>query len=178
MQKSLENLSDEELMVLYQNGDSSAFEVLYRRYSGRVLGYLQKRVDSHSASDLMQEIFLKVHKARHQYSNQYPFLPWLFATTRNTLIDFFRLQENKIRTRSESLQEMPYDQMGAPWTADLAFALESLPVQQRRAIELRYRDDWTFEQIASELETSPLNARQIISRAIRKLRSKGSSSNE
>lgn len=178
MQESKNQLSDEELMTLFQNGDIASFEILYHRYSSRVFAYLSKRVDSGVAPDLLQEIFFKLHNNRHQYSNQYPFLPWLFAMTRNAVVDFVRLKENKLREKSDVLPDLAVQEAANTWTGDLVLALESLPAQQKRAIELRYQSDWTFEQIASEMKTSPVNVRQIISRGIRKLRSKGGLSND
>lgn len=172
MTNSKNELSDEDLMLLYQSGDAAAFEALYRRHSGRVFDYLKKRTNSETACELLQDIFLKLHNIRHQYLAQYPFLPWLFAISRNALIDFLRLKETKIRENSETGIELSEFEPENSWTADLIHALQTLPVQQRRAIELRYRSDWTFEQIASELKISPLNVRQIISRGIRKLRTK------
>lgn len=171
-------LPDEELMTLYQSGDADAFEALYRRHSGRVLAYLQKRTDSQAANDLLQEIFLKLHKVRHQYLAQYPFLPWLFAITRNALVDSFRLKESRVSEETKETLEFAAPAHGSTWTENLVEALQSLPARERRAIELRYQSDWTFEQIASEMKTSQVNVRQIISRGIRKLRSHGGMSNE
>ena len=171
-------LPDEELMTQYQSGDAAAFEALYHRHSGRVLAYLQKRTDSQSAIDLLQEIFLKLHKMRHQYLAQYPFLPWLFAITRNALMDSFRLKESRIQEDQRENFNLGEVAHQTTWTETLVEALQSLPARERRAIELRYQSDWTFEQIASEMKTSPVNVRQIISRGIRKLRSRGGMSNE
>lgn len=166
-------------MLLYQSGDAVAFEALYLRHSGRVFDYLKKRTDFETACELLQDIFLKLHGIRHQYLAQYPFLPWLFTVSRNTLIDFVRLKENKIREMSETGIELAGIEPASPsWSVNLVQALQTLPAQQRRAIELRYQSDWTFEQIASEMKTSPFNVRQIISRGIRKLRLKKGALNE
>jgi len=111
---------------------------------------------------------------------QYPFLPWLFAITRNALVDFARLKETKIAQASidtTDLLPQPSEQK-TTWSDDLTVALGTLPANQRRAIELRYLSDWTFEKIAEDMKTSPMNARQIISRGIKKLRSGFGGSNE
>jgi RNA polymerase sigma-70 factor (ECF subfamily) len=149
-----------------------AFECLYARHAGRVLAFLHKKVAEQSARDLLQEIFLKLHRARHQYSIQYPFLPWLFAITRNAIVDFVRLNETKVaRSSVTSETEIAVGEQPEPWTPGLSAALNTLPVNQRRAIELRYLSGWTFEQIASDMKTTPINVRQVISRGIKKLRS-------
>lgn len=158
-------------MSRYQSGDVQAFESLYARHAGRVLAFLHKKVADQSARDLLQEIFLKLHRSRHQYSIQYPFLPWLFAITRNAIIDFIRLNETKVaRNSAPSETEIAASELPEPWMPDLSAALNTLPVNQRRAIELRYLSGWTFEQIASDMKTTPINVRQVISRGIKKLR--------
>jgi len=159
-------------MALYQSGEVGAFEVLFQRHSGKVFSFLRRRAAPELARELTQETFLKVHRARHQYSAQYPFLPWLFTITRNALVDHARLQESKLARESVGNEDsIPASQPLEEPSGDLAGALESLPAPQRRAIELRYLQDWSFEQIAAELKTSPVNIRQVISRGLRKLRS-------
>lgn len=174
MDENLNQLSDEDLMALYQSGEIKAFETIYARHSGRVLEFLQKKTSPESARELLQETFLKLHRSRHQYSTQYPFLPWLFAITRNAFVDFVRLNESKVARGSViDIERASISAEDVPTRApDLSQALATLPVDQRRAIELRYLSDWTFEQIAQEMKTTPVNVRQVISRGIRKIRAR------
>lgn len=166
-------MSDEELMALYQAGEIKAFEALYSRHSGRVYQFLKTKCAPESARELLQEVFFKVHRSRAQYSPQYPFLPWLFTITRNAVIDLARLNETKV-SKSSTADAGKLDLVSISdeaWTPDLSQALQTLPAQQRRAIELRYLSEWTFEQIAKDMKTTPINVRQVISRGIKKLRS-------
>ena len=84
-----------------------------------------------------------------------------------------RLNETKVA--KDSVQGLDLVPEAVPsdlnWTPDLTVALQGLPSNQRRAIELRYLSEWSFEQIAREMKTSPVNIRQMISRGIKKLRS-------
>lgn len=158
-------------MTLYRSGNYEAFECLYQRHSGRVFEYLKRRVSSEAAKDLLQEIFVKIHRSRDQYLEQYPFLPWLFTITRNQLADFFKQAETKAIKIEIEPELIPAEALFQQSDHDLTAILSSLPLQQRRAIELRYMNEWTFEKIAEELKTTPSNTRQIISRGIKKLRS-------
>lgn len=174
MEEKRDTQSDEDLMVLYQNGDSAAFECLYQRHSGRVFEYIKKKVASSAAQELVQETFMKVHRSRHQYSEQYPFLPWLFTISRSVLLDHFKAAETRVSERSvngDRLMGQLHVAEANSSSHDLQAVLGSLPAQQRRAIELRYLSEWTFEKIASEMKTSPENSRQLISRGLKKLRS-------
>ncbi|MGE0527891.1 MAG: RNA polymerase sigma factor [Bdellovibrionales bacterium] len=168
----LKERSDEELMTLYQSGDYSAFECLFKRHSGRVFQYLKGKVPSETAKDLLQETFMKVHRSREQYQPQYPFLPWLFTVARNSLNDFFKSSEQKVvrlGVESAALAATALEPNTSDY--DLSAVLNSLPHVQRRAIELRYMNEWTFEKIAEEMKTTPDNSRQIVSRGIKKIRS-------
>jgi len=169
--KNLNLLADEELMVFYQNGSTHAFDLLYKRHSSRVFEFLRRRTNPQNAGDLLQESFLKLHKARHQYSGKYPFLPWLFTITRNVLYDHARLKETKLSRNSVSEVEELADHEKVDTGADLQPFLVALPEAQRRAVELRYLQDWSFERIAAEMQTTPINIRQIVNRGLKKIRS-------
>src|SRR5690606_9818099 len=73
-----QDLSDEELMELYQSSDYLAFETLYKRHSGRILQYLTKKVGTEIGQELLQDTFARIHKSRDKYNTQFPFLPWIF----------------------------------------------------------------------------------------------------
>jgi len=175
MNEKQNDQSDEELMVLYQSGNYLAFERLYERHSGRVFHYLKVKVNHGGhAQDLLQEVFLKVHRSRGRYVPEYPFLPWIFTIARNTVVDFLKSSQRResVGTTSEAI-----DSVSEPiftvetMEHDLVHALGNLPPAQKRAIELRYLSDWSFEKIAEEMQTTPTNSRQIISRGIKKIRS-------
>lgn len=168
-----ENSSDEELMQAYQDGVDGAFDMLYSRYSSKVYGYLINRLKNSSwADDVLQATFLKLHISRAQYRKSLPFAPWLFTICKTALIDTAR---KRARTKEESNSE----------AVDLAVAppahfesspkvvnpyIEKLSERERSAVQMRYSDDLPFEEIARRLETTPANARQILSRAVRSLK--------
>lgn len=164
--------SDEELMILYQKGDSLAFDELYERHAGKVFGYLSKRNFSKlEAGDLVQEVFLKLHRSKHLYNHEQPFLPWLFIIARTTLLDFAkkkRLTDEPLEDHDEISSDKDQDNPEShEWIED---QLQKLPVQQKTAMVLRFYEESEFEEIARKLQTSPENARQLVSRGLRSLK--------
>ena len=161
-------------MILYQAGDFTSFEVLYKRHSGRVFEYLKKKVSVTSAQDLLQETFEKLHKSRGKYNSNYPFLPWLFTISRNVLFDSFKAAESKVSQNSTSspvlLDNLVSVISEAHSSHDISLVLKTLPHDQKKAIELRYLRDWSFEKIATDMKKSEINIRQLISRGLKKLR--------
>ena len=165
--------SDEDLMESYIMGEVVAFELLFERHSGKVLSYLSKRLQAtKEAQDLLQEVFFKLHRSRHQYNRTLPFSPWLFSITRSMWIDFLKKRRLEDATDPEVIDKLGQGSSGVG-TSEPSFRkeiLDHLPANQKEAVGLRVYDEATFEEIALRLSTSPENARQLVSRGLKKLK--------
>jgi RNA polymerase sigma-70 factor (ECF subfamily) len=131
---------------------------LYTEYRGRVLGYIRARVSSREdAEDLCEDVFLKILRASGSYDGEKS-APgtWIYAITRNTVIDYFR------RTRpAEELpedlaeEELPEDGLlQTELLESLAKALERLPGELTDIVVLRYYDQLPLTEIALRLGLS------------------------
>lgn len=166
---SLVSKSDEELMQYYQAGEQVAFEILFKRHAGRVLGFLTKRLaQKQAAHDLTQEVFLKLHRSRAQYVADFAFAPWLFAITRNVWIDHLKKNSKEVPARQDFLEILSPPAEPVLVTRD--DNLEGLPPRYKVAVTMKIYDDATFEEIARRLATTSENARQLVSRGIKRLR--------
>lgn len=164
--------TDEQLMQLYQNGDSNAFNELFNRHSGKVYGFLLKKTrKAEVAADLSQEAFVKLHKSKHLYNSSLPVLPWIFSVTNSVFLDFVKkrseavTEDGAIERLADSLNPIE------PVPVEIELYLDRLPDQQREAVRMRYIDEKSFEAISAALETSPDNVRKIVSRGIKNLKS-------
>jgi RNA polymerase sigma factor (sigma-70 family) len=165
----LDTLSDEELMMMYQTGSDEAFQTLYRRHSEKIYGFLRGRVwNDERASELYQDVFLKMHRSKSLYNKTLPALPWIFSIVRSTLVDGLRTDKKAKRDMEYSLDPIGIEQRTV---AEVSSLLSRLPDDQKKAVELRYIDEKTFEEIAATLDTTSSNARKIVSRAVTKLKS-------
>ncbi len=165
-----ESSTDEVLMEAYQKGAENAFDILFRRHSSRVYGFLANRLkDRSQADDVFQAAFLKLHQSRSHYDPAFPFLPWLFTICKSVLIDHVRKKQRIREDNNEYAIAASVDQQTEDINAP-EIELDVLSIQQRAVIDLRYKKDLSFEKIALRLQTSPSNVRQIISRGIKKLR--------
>ncbi len=161
-------------MQAYINGNTEAFQTLYQRHKGRVLGYLNSRMASQDeAEDVFQEAFAKLHRYRFKYENEIPFLPWLFTIVKNTLIDHIRKRDTRnkyLQTNPEQVENTSDEIETSLPIAEAISELSSLGTKQRQVLELRFNEDLSFADIAARLDTSQTNVRKIVSRAIQKLR--------
>jgi RNA polymerase sigma-70 factor, ECF subfamily len=177
--KELKRLTDEELMIRYQKAaDERAFDELYFRYSGRLFGYMYKKLGNKTLSeDILQMTFLNAHKNKEKYDPEYPFSGWIFTLCRNAMVDMLRKDKRQeikvvqIDDVSPAVEEI--DSVEVP-----DVLLNQLPHNQKKAVQMRYRQEKTFEEISKVLNTSEHNSRKLVSRGLQHLRKlmKGSSS--
>ncbi len=167
MNKRLEQ-SDEDLMISYKTGDSNAFDELYRRYSGRIYGFLVNRgLRPNVRDDLFQETFLKLHKSKELYAPALPFAPWLFTICRTVVLDHVKKREQPIGTIDASTVAV---EPSAEAFLNVADSMKNVSTEQREVLQLRFQEGLDFREISKRLNTTPSNVRQMVSRAIRKIR--------
>ncbi len=96
-----------EWMARYQRGDGEVLADLYREVAPGLMNYLFRFVrDRALAEDLLQEVFLRIHKVRHTYRPESPAKPWLYAIARYVAIDTLR---KKTRRREVAYEEGTVD---------------------------------------------------------------------
>ena len=171
--REFKDQSDEELMESYKMGEAIAFEFLFERHAGKVQGYLGKKLFSQKeAQDLVQEVFFKLHRSRHQYNGTLPFSPWLFSITRSIWLDHVKKRRLEGVVEQEKLEAFAapvqiFEDSGDGIEKEI---LNRLPGSQKEAVGMRVFDEATFEEIALRLSTSPENARQLVSRGLKRLK--------
>src|SRR5512146_3557430 len=140
-----------ELMQRYQAGDAHAFRELYALVAPRLLGYLSKLTRGRAvADDLLQQTFLKIHRARAAYVPGADPIPWFYAIAHRTFIDEARRTKRAV-VRTAAGDDVPEIPAGITGESDdrrdeprvdpelARAALESLgtlPDAQREAVVL------------------------------------------
>ena len=164
------HLEDDKLMELYKKGENMAFEVIYLRHKGRVYSYLHKRLtDLALIEDTFQSIFTKFHNSKHLYNSKYPLIKWIYTICRSELLD--AVKKNKV-----SLVELKEEHIvSTPKENEESINLDSeksLSMKEIKALKLRYFSDEDFVEISKKLNTSEVNSRKLVSRGLKKLRTK------
>jgi RNA polymerase sigma-70 factor (ECF subfamily) len=160
--------ADADVVQRARAGDHAAFRVLVERYQGRAYR-LALRVlrDEDQAQDVVQDAFLKVYGSLDRFEGRSSFYTWLYRIVMNLCLD------RKRRDRSD--REVEWDEQTAggsladPAGADpaqsgpeaeaqsaelrgfVARAIEALPEDARRAIQLREIDGLSYKEIAEAL---------------------------
>jgi RNA polymerase sigma-70 factor (ECF subfamily) len=162
----LRNLADEEMMQLVQAGDPRAFELLYDRHAGAAFSLAYRMVGNRvSAEDITQEAFLSIWRSRLRYDPARGSVrTWVLGIVHNRAID--SLRRSVVHDRRRQTMEGVEERFEARERTDLEAArrdeartvrsaLDTLPEDQRRTIELAYFGGFSHSQIA-ELLNEPI----------------------
>jgi RNA polymerase sigma-70 factor (ECF subfamily) len=160
----IHHLADEEVMQLVQEGDPRAFELLYDRHGGAAFSLAYRMTGNRTAAeDVSQEAFLSIWRSRLRYQPERGSVrTWVLGIVHNRAIDGLRrsLVHDRRRASAEGIEET----QEAPERTDVEVArreearhvqgaLDTLPEDQRRTIELAYFGGFSHSQIAEMLET-------------------------
>jgi RNA polymerase sigma-70 factor (ECF subfamily) len=168
------DLDLEVLMARYQQGDLTAATALVHRLSPQLHRFFAVQFASRAdADDLLQETWLRIHKARHTYRPGEPVLPWFYAIARNIRVDHFR-KASRTSARELPLEGAPEPEAPAPAEAsqipDLKSLLAPLPDSQREVIEMLKIMGMSLEEVARATSSSVGSVKQKAHRGYEKLR--------
>ncbi len=162
------NPTDEELIQKYKaERDENSLEVLVKRYTNLIYGFVYRYVgNGDAASDVTQEVFVKVWRNLNKFDWTRNFKPWIFTIAKNTAIDWlkkkgalpFSLIEER---RPDFLENIKDDSALVAFERnllqkDFALALGRLPSSYNSVIKLRAYEGFSFREISESLQ-EPLN---------------------
>src|ERR1035437_10110849 len=183
--------SDEEIILLYKNGEEEAFKELINRYTSPIYNFVARLANKNDASDIVQETFIKVWKNLNRFDDtKASFKTWIFTIAKNTVTDFLRKKKSLLFTDLEkdteedinSFAENIPDEEMLPDSAlqklqekeaDKKFLnnlLENLHPNYQEVLTLRYQEEMTFEEIGKILDKSLNTVKSQHRRAILELR--------
>ncbi len=163
-------MTDEELILAYQRGDVRSFEILLTRYKSEIYNYIYRFLgDREGSHEAFQEVFERVIRSAHVYTQRAKFSTWLYTIAHNYCIDFLR--NKKHRDNTVSLNDTPGqggEDEALTWESrlrdhhpgpdqqvgvfdlerKLKLALDSINPDQKEVFLLRERQGLQFDQIA------------------------------
>jgi len=164
-----------DLMQRYCDGEAGAFRELYALVAPKLLGYLVKMTRERAlADDLLQQTFMKVHRARAAYVRGADPLPWIYSIAHRTFIDETRKHRRAV-VRVGEVEELPEVPAGLTGESEdrrdevrgdpelLSAALEALaklPAHQREAVVLTKLDGKSVAE-AAEIAGTTVGAMKV-----------------
>jgi RNA polymerase sigma-70 factor (ECF subfamily) len=166
----------ESLMRQSLAGDQRAYATLLTETTRLLRPFLSKRLRfSNEVDDLLQEILLSIHKARHTYDGKRPYKPWAYAIAKFRLLDHLRahysdqlrhaidfddLDENLHEHVTES--EMSYESISGE--------VQKLPEKQALILQLMHQEGYTAKEVAEKIGMNESAVKVAAHRAYKILR--------
>ena len=162
------NLSDQELVKKYINGDNYSFEVLLNRHKNRVFAFIMSKIKNKDLSeDIFQDTYVKVVNSlqKGKYNEEGKFLPWVMRIAHNLVIDHFRKQKKMHMVRSNNdfdiFDIIKDDSINIDDRLirdqifnDLRVLIDLLPNDQKEVLKMRYFEEMSFKKIAQYFDIS------------------------
>src|SRR6202041_2617637 len=178
--------SDVQLMLDVKAGDQASFDFLLAKYRSPLVNFLNRMVrDQATAEDLAQEVFLRVYRARKQYTPSAKFSTWMFRIATNLALNSVR--DNRHRQMDVSI-DAPVEEDVAPLqlpARDMRIdehmierdrsefirrTIQALPEKQRVAVLLHKYEEMDYAEIAKILDCSESALKSLLFRAYETLR--------
>lgn len=161
---------DAEVIARARKGDHAAFRVLVERYEGRVFRMAVRVLrDEEQARDAVQDAFIKVYGSLDRFEGRSGFYTWLYRIVMNQCLDRKRRDKSDREVEwKDEVESLPMDG-AAPLLGDpapggpevqvghlelrkiLGTAIDALPEDARRTIQLREIDGLSYKEIAEAL---------------------------
>jgi RNA polymerase sigma-70 factor (ECF subfamily) len=163
-------------MLAFAAGDEAAFAALFERWSRPLLRYLERLVrEAATAEELVQEAFVRVHRARESYRPEARFSTWLYRIA--THLAWNELRRPRRRAPHDRVDAEPAAELAAPIapvdelvharrvSAEVEIALAALPERQRAALWLSAVEGQSYAEVAEALATSEKAVKALVHRA-------------
>ncbi len=172
----MEDVSDDELIRMYCDGDPEAFDTLFDRYHASVYNFARTMLgDSGAAEEVLQETFLTVAQTAKTYRPSGRFRAWAMRIVRNRCLN--RIEAERARRELVAAGGFgavepaaddpdPSEQVRADEeTAAIRAAIATLPDRQREAIALYAFEQMRYREIADVLDVPINTVKTLIHRA-------------
>src|SRR5258708_602874 len=164
----------EQLMRQYQQADSEAAAILVQSLSPQLYRFFAGPMGSGAdAEDMLQDVWLRIHRARHTYRPAEPLLPWVYAIAPRVRVDSYR-KRKRIASRERAVDLLPdlsaakiEEAKTLPAFEDLVAAL---PESQREVLTMLKVSELSLEEVARATSSTVGAVKQKAHRAYQRLR--------
>jgi len=165
-------------MLKVKEGENHKLGLLYERYKKRLFGFFYKmNKDAGLSEDLVQNVFIRVLKYKHTFSEDSKFITWIFQIARNEMYDEFKKLK---KHQHKDIEEVGYT-LSETKTIDeeivvlensttLKKALNLLPPQKKELLVLSKFKELKYKEVGEIIGCTEGNARMKVHRALNDLK--------
>jgi RNA polymerase sigma-70 factor, ECF subfamily len=157
----VESVSDSQLIISLQSGSLEALGILFDRHRGLVFRTaIAITGDSEAAADLLQDVFLRLHRFAGHIDPLRPLEPWLYRMTTNLSYTWVKRRQRWLRPLEDVADWLAGARKDTPsyqaekdetWS-QVQQAVLSLPLSHRGVVVLYYVNDLSLQEISDILD--------------------------
>lgn len=176
--ETLQNLTDEELVTLLNQGSEAAFTEVYGRYWGQLYIHALKMLhDEARAQDVVQETFIRLWQKRTELTPGGSLQAYLYRAIQRRVLNDIR--DRQVRSRYADLFAQYIDHHGnqtldrlheQELLAAIDGIIRKLPARMREIFELSRYENLNHAEIATRLDIAPATVKRQVSNALRILK--------
>ena len=163
----------QQLMSRYQQADATAVRVLISELSPQLYRFFANQMGSRTdAEDMLQDLWLRIHQARHTYRPGEPVLPWVYAIARCVRTDNYR-QRSRIASHETAMAVLPETskRQGAANPTTFDDLIAPLSERQRTVLTMLKVNGMSLDDVARATASTIGAVKQEAHRAYERLRS-------
>ena len=169
--------TDEHVLQAACRGDRNAFPCLVERFADELFGYLRRRADDDAAPDLLQDTFLRIHKAADRYQPRSSVRTYVYTVARNVVLNYHRdhqtMEAMSREAAASAVSEDPAPEV--PLESEeqgrrIRRGVERLSDPLREVVILRHFQGLSFREVAEILQIPEGTAMRRMADALVRLR--------
>lgn len=158
------------------DGNQTAYTEFLTKISSLMRPVVAKKITSADVEDVLQEILLSIHKARHTYDGARPIMPWIISIARFRIVDYLRKYYAQMRHKAVNNEEMENIFADVTESAvdneSIDDLLDEVTPQNKQILTLMHVEGYTAKEVGAKIGMNESAVKVAAHRAIKKIRSK------
>ncbi len=148
-------------------GNQSAYAEFLTKIMPLMRSVVAKKITSADVEDVLQEVLISIHKARHTYDGERPIMPWLMAIARFRIINHLRKHYAQMRHKTFDLDD--WDDVTEESIDDL---LGEVDAKHKEILTMMHFEGYTAKEVGAKIGMNESAVKVAAHRAIKKIRAK------
>ncbi len=165
-----------DLMSLALQGNQIAYAEFLKEITFLLRSNLKKKIASADVEDVLQEILISIHKARHTYDGKRDILPWIMAIARFRITDYLRKYYSQMRHKTSDISDLEYDLSDVTEGNSANELLDDLFIdvetKHQKILTMLHVEGYTAKEVGAKINMSESAVKVAAHRAIKKIRNK------
>lgn len=163
-------------MRLALAGDQNSYQQFLLQVSVVIRAVVAKRIIAADLEDVVQEVLISIHKARHTYDCERPLMPWLMSITSFRVNDYLRKHYATMRHKTLDIED--YVDVLIDVTNEhesnesVKGILAGIDSKQQKILTMMYVQGYTAKEVGREIDMSESAVKVAAHRAIKKIKQK------